>query len=324
MVEIRGDLYADKVLSYSPFPGENFKCCMDPQAALGALDRTYVALGGPGGVLELEFLDNTLIDLPGKDLRIVELGSAISSTAGDEPYDVYLFVDGEYRFLGRGDGPTDFDLADAGILGPITKIRLVDRSTIGSTIAPGSDIVAVIALSAGLAPTPAPLPTPTRPPTPTPPARAGLEGRFLFNGDPITNFTQRYPLFRIKQRKSQETCADVNSIPWRTVFPTYDDTIGIYALKGLEAGYYCHLVNFDAGEPFDGNPIFPGDLISGSGFGTELFLLPGETKTVGISLLQFIHLTNPVDNSSNQILALLPGSEVGTPVQITWVLATST
>lgn len=166
--------------------------------------------------------------------------------------------------------------------------------------------------------TPTPVPTPVPPPAPTPTVTAGVEGRFLFSGVSITNFTQRYPLFRIKERQSQQTCANVNSIPWRTAFPTYDETTGRYALTGLEAGYYCHLVNIDAAEPFDGNPTFPGDFISGSGFGTALSLLPGETKTVDLDFLQFIHLTSPVDNSSNQILALLPGNEVGNPVQMTW------
>jgi len=244
-------------------------------------------------------------------------------TVGD---DAWLFINGEFE--GK------LDLSQVTDTAPV-KIYVSDESTgvttrfESFTIWKWSPELAAIPVSTQV-PTPSPIPTstptpiPTPAPTPvtlpttTPTVRVGIEGRFLFNTDPITNFTQRYPLFRVKERNSQQTCADVNSNPWRTVFPTYNDTTGTYVLTGLEAGYYCHLVNFDAAEPFDGKPIFPGDFISGSGYGSELSLLPGETKTVDLVFLQFIHLISPVDNSSNLISALVPGNEVASPVQVTW------
>lgn len=77
----QGDPWADRVVSYTPGKPAPTKA-KNPEAALGKTDytkgagRRFVALGH-GGELVLEFTDNVLVDGPGEDLVIFEIGPAI-------------------------------------------------------------------------------------------------------------------------------------------------------------------------------------------------------------------------------------------------------
>ena len=135
--------YADHILTYEPLitpPVPNFA---NPLRALGPPDNERVSLGGNGSILEVEFTDNILYNGEAADLRVVELGSA-------EVCDVYVWTNGSFVFLGNGQGSADFDLGRVGIDGPVTIVRIVDRSPAGiGEPSSGSDIDAVIALNSG-------------------------------------------------------------------------------------------------------------------------------------------------------------------------------
>lgn len=121
-----------------------------PEAALGPPDRVAVSLGdGPGNDPEscrnqvtVVFSDNRLIDGPGPDLYVVELGRSESVL-------VSVGIDGDaLQPVGEvsGDDPT-LDLAGAVAPdGELAVVRLCDGPD-GSSDVPGSDIDAVVALN---------------------------------------------------------------------------------------------------------------------------------------------------------------------------------
>ncbi len=103
-----GDIsWADRVVSFKPgHPGP--RRSKDPRAAIGPPDyrgrddredeKHYVALGH-GGVLVLEFTDNVLVDGPGPDLAVFEIGPAI------EPMFIAISEDGkEWIDVGKAEG----------------------------------------------------------------------------------------------------------------------------------------------------------------------------------------------------------------------------
>lgn len=83
----QGDIsFADEVIHYDTGSKKPVADASDPTQALGAPDygrdgaRGYVSLGC-GGELVLKFTNNQLIDIPGPDLYIFEVGPAIEPTA---------------------------------------------------------------------------------------------------------------------------------------------------------------------------------------------------------------------------------------------------
>ena len=78
--------YADAVVSFQPGdpPAEADFC--RPESALGApnynkqKDGTKFLSLGKGGVVELEFVDNRLVDIEGHDLYIFEIGPTVEGT----------------------------------------------------------------------------------------------------------------------------------------------------------------------------------------------------------------------------------------------------
>jgi hypothetical protein len=126
-----------------------------PERALGAPDKVAVSLGqqpvtgqpptdggGCGNAVTLAFDDNRLIDGPGDDLRVVELGRFEST-------DVYVGLDPDHLVLaGRTTAARpSVDIASA--IGPgqtVAVVKLCGGSDQGSEV-PGPDIDAVAALS---------------------------------------------------------------------------------------------------------------------------------------------------------------------------------
>ncbi|HLQ84761.1 MAG TPA: OmpA family protein [Salinisphaeraceae bacterium] len=83
----QGDVsFADEVVHYDTGSKKPIQDARDPEQALGTPDyekggkRGYVSLGC-GGELVLKFTDNRLIDIPGPDLYVFEVGPAIEPTA---------------------------------------------------------------------------------------------------------------------------------------------------------------------------------------------------------------------------------------------------
>jgi hypothetical protein len=150
-----GDIsWADRVVSFKP-GNPAPRLSKDPNAALGKPDfrgpddeadqRRYVSLGH-GGELILEFTDNLLVDGPGADLAVFEVGSAV------EPVDLAISVDGKtWVNVGRVKGATStLDI------GPFVKrgerfrfVRLTDaKAGLSNDSAwPGADIDAVGAIN---------------------------------------------------------------------------------------------------------------------------------------------------------------------------------
>jgi hypothetical protein len=140
--------FADRVVSFKPgSPFTTDARAKDPQKTLGVPDlsadeyENYLALG-KGGILTVEFTDNYLVNIPGPDLWIFEIGPAVEAT------DVAISKDGKnWIHVGRVAGAT------AGIdIGPKVKagdkfsfVRLIDANNdVGEW--PGADIDAIGAI----------------------------------------------------------------------------------------------------------------------------------------------------------------------------------
>ncbi|HEY6844481.1 MAG TPA: hypothetical protein VI391_09950, partial [Thermoanaerobaculia bacterium] len=87
--------FADEIVSFamgSPGPKPD---ATDPDSSLGPPDRkpakrmNKAVTLGCGGVLTLRFVDNALVDVPGPDLYVFEVGD------DTEPTDVAISVDGK-------------------------------------------------------------------------------------------------------------------------------------------------------------------------------------------------------------------------------------
>ena len=158
--------FADRVVSFRA--AEGVEAPYDkPDVALGVPDYVsdaeggYVALGNAEDTcqaeLVLEFRDNALVDIPGDDLWIFEIGSAVEAT------DVYISADGrDWISLGRVEGATrGIDIADQ--TGPgetFNFVKLCDYPDGTGSYAPwgGPDIDAVGAIGTQPQPTPTPAP----------------------------------------------------------------------------------------------------------------------------------------------------------------------
>ncbi|MEM6440475.1 MAG: hypothetical protein AAF763_12370 [Pseudomonadota bacterium] len=95
-----------------------------------------------GSELIVGFLDEVIVDGPGDDVFITEVG------AFGEMADVFVSGGGAFVKLGTsGAGEiASFDLSDIGWIGPVTKVKIVSLENGGSS--PGFDVVNVRALTA--------------------------------------------------------------------------------------------------------------------------------------------------------------------------------
>jgi hypothetical protein len=147
--------FADHVVSYNPCNGVKTPR-NNPNNALGSPDykgvdsASYVSLGNAEnacdcGSLVLEFIDNTLVDVPGNDLYVYEVGPGVEAT------EVFISTDGqEWIDLGKIDGSLwGIDIHDS--VSPGQEFHFVklcdypDGNT-GSSPSPGPDIDAVGAI----------------------------------------------------------------------------------------------------------------------------------------------------------------------------------
>ena len=158
--------FADRVVSYKA--GEMVESpYANPENVLGTpdfdavADTGYVAMGNATEVCQaeliLEFRDNALVDIPGDDLWIFEIGPAVEAT------DVYISADGQdWVSLGRLEGATrGMDIADETSPGEsFNFVKLCDYPDGASSYAPwgGPDIDAVGAIGTQPQPTPTPAP----------------------------------------------------------------------------------------------------------------------------------------------------------------------
>lgn len=144
-----GDVsFADAVEHYASGDPAPKAAASDPEAALGIPDTAdtnsgYVSLGC-AGQLVLEFNDNALIDVPGPDLYVFEIGPDV------EPTGLAVSNDGEHwTRVGRiSGGKAEIDLAPYVSTGTEFRyVQLVDlKSACSSAATPGADIDAVGAI----------------------------------------------------------------------------------------------------------------------------------------------------------------------------------
>lgn len=143
-----GVSFADAVEHYASGDPSPKAGASDPEAALGIPDTVgtesgYVSLGC-AGELVLEFNDNALIDVPGPDLYVFEIGPDV------EPTGLSVSNDGDnwIRVGSISGGKAEIDLAPYVSAGTEFRyVRLVDlKSACSSAATPGADIDAVGAI----------------------------------------------------------------------------------------------------------------------------------------------------------------------------------
>jgi len=141
-----GDPYADEVRLFqegNPPPDKDHK---NPQRALEEPDDRYVSLGC-GGSLITRFVDNVLIDEPGTDLIIYEVGPE------DEEVLVEISKNGkEWIKIGKVSGRNNkLDISKFVKPGEVFHyVRLTDLKSDCSGLQPGADIDAIEATSSGI------------------------------------------------------------------------------------------------------------------------------------------------------------------------------
>jgi outer membrane protein OmpA-like peptidoglycan-associated protein len=145
--------FADEVVSFdigSPGPKQD---ATDPSSALGPPDRrpakrmNKAVTLGCGGVLTLRFVDNSLVDVPGPDLYVFEVGD------DTEPTDVAISADGKQwiRIGNIAGGTGEMDIKGKAKLDEAYHfVRLTDLRTACHGSDPGADIDAVGAIGAGV------------------------------------------------------------------------------------------------------------------------------------------------------------------------------
>ena len=144
--------FADKVVSFEKGNPSASPKDSDPNEAVGIPDydrendSRYVSLGC-GGTLTLAFEDNAVIDIPGPDLYVFEVGSDI------EPTTLSLSKDGKsWIEIGRiSGGKAEIDIAP--YVTPqesFRYVKLTDLKTACTGKWPGSDIDAVGAIGSGI------------------------------------------------------------------------------------------------------------------------------------------------------------------------------
>jgi len=149
--EVGEKAFADTVTSFTPGDPMSKQTAKDGTLALGLPNyergrgiETAITLGC-GGVLELQFTDNVLIDRQGPDLHVFEVGPDV------EPTFVSVSTDGsEWSEVGGIEGGTaSVDISDVAEAGDVFRfVRLTDDGEDCSGNYPGADIDAVGAIHA--------------------------------------------------------------------------------------------------------------------------------------------------------------------------------
>jgi OOP family OmpA-OmpF porin len=149
--------FADEVLEFKiGNPAATDARCSNPKLALGppnyisedaaAHNPTEVTLGC-GGTLVHRFVDNALIDVPGPDLYVFEVGPSVEAT------NLSISPDGK-RWAVVGDisgGTAEVDISKVAKLGErYHYVRLIDLKSDCRSPFPGADIDAVGAIGAAL------------------------------------------------------------------------------------------------------------------------------------------------------------------------------
>ncbi|OQW60638.1 MAG: hypothetical protein A4S17_10155 [Proteobacteria bacterium HN_bin10] len=138
--------FADEVVDYNSGRRAPSEARRNPSVAIGEPHRArgYVSLGC-GGSLTLRFIDNALIDVPGPDLYVYEVGRRIEGTRLEISSDNSHWIQvGEI-----GGGTAEVDIAGSETAGQaFSYVRLFDLETSCSGGSPGADINAVGAIGA--------------------------------------------------------------------------------------------------------------------------------------------------------------------------------
>lgn len=145
--------FADEVVSFQIGKPGPPKIVSDPQATLGPPDydrsrdtENYITLGC-GGTLVLRFVDNALIDIPGPDLFVFEIGPDVESTRLAISRDGKKWI--EVGAIAGGTAQVDIEK----FVRPgesFTYVRLTDNKSACHGGYPGADIDAVGAIGAAL------------------------------------------------------------------------------------------------------------------------------------------------------------------------------
>ncbi|MEM7428674.1 MAG: OmpA family protein [Pseudomonadota bacterium] len=144
--------FADRVVATDFGTKRPLKTERNPAAALGEPDFRKAADGraytlGCRGSITLEFTDNAVVDGPGQDLYVFEVGPDV------EPTEVALSNDGEnWTDIGLiAGGKASLDLAERGLKGRHFRfVRLTDTGRFCRNRWPGADIDAVGAISSAV------------------------------------------------------------------------------------------------------------------------------------------------------------------------------
>ena len=111
----------------------------------GAYD--YLSIGGPGYSVIYDMGEGEeIIDGPGYDLRIVEIGAALGGVSENFEVSVSESISGPWAYLGIAYSSSAFDLSKVG-LPKVRYVWLSDLSSATSNPFPGSDIDAIVALN---------------------------------------------------------------------------------------------------------------------------------------------------------------------------------
>ncbi|MDQ3048600.1 MAG: OmpA family protein [Bacteroidota bacterium] len=146
-----GDLsFADEVLEFKRGDPDAITEACDSTLSLGINDFAGVAGNftslGCGGSLSLSFIDNALVNIPGPDLFVFEVGKYIETTH------LYVSKNGkDWINVGAiSGGVSSVDIGDSVKQGEIFHfVRLVDVKTDCKGSWPGADIDAVAAIGSG-------------------------------------------------------------------------------------------------------------------------------------------------------------------------------
>lgn len=149
--EVGEAAFADSVTSFSPGDPMSAQDATQGTLALGLPNyergegiSTAITLGC-GGVLQVQFTDNVLVDRPGPDLHIFEVGPDV------EPTFVAVSTDGQaWQDVGQIEGGTaSVDIAAVADSGDVFRfVQLTDDGEDCSGNYPGADIDAVGAINA--------------------------------------------------------------------------------------------------------------------------------------------------------------------------------
>ncbi|MGZ4056609.1 MAG: OmpA family protein [Bacteroidia bacterium] len=147
----QGDIsFADEVVEFKRGDPDAITEACDSTLALGVADFAGVAENftslGCGGSLSLRFTDNALVNIPGPDLFVFEVGKYVEATQ------LYVSKDAK-KWINVGEisgGVSSVDIGDSVKEGEVFHyVKLVDLKTDCKGSWPGADIDAVAAIGSG-------------------------------------------------------------------------------------------------------------------------------------------------------------------------------